>query len=77
GTQQALSLQAAGGGSLGALLLGHPGVAAAAGGTMAGSNLLAKKMTNPEFVKWLGQSTKLSPSVSASEVNALAQLMGR
>jgi hypothetical protein len=75
GTQQALSLQAAGGGSLAALLLGHPAVAAAVLGTMGGANLLSKKMADPEFVQWLGKPTELSGSVPASAVNVLTRLM--
>lgn len=75
GTQQALSLQAAGGGSLAALLLGHPAVAAAGLGTMGGANLLSKKMADPEFVQWLGKPTELSGSVPASAVNVLTRLM--
>jgi hypothetical protein len=77
GTQQAVSTQTMGLGSVAALLTGNPGFAAAAGGTMVGANLLAKKMNDPSFVKWLGKKTELSPSVTASEVNALAQLMNR
>jgi hypothetical protein len=77
GTQQAVSQQAASLGLGGALLTGQYGLAAAGAGGVVGANLLARRMNNPEFVKWLGKSTELSPSIAPAEVNALSRAMGR
>lgn len=77
GTQQAVSQQAAGYGILGAALTGNPGIAAAGAGGVVGANLLARRMNNPDFVKWLGQQTQLSPSIAPAEVNALYRAMNR
>ena len=43
--------------ALTSLMLGHPGVAAAVGGTAAGSKALALAMTNPKAVAWLAKQT--------------------
>jgi len=75
GTAQALSLRDAGLGTLGALLTGHPGVAAASAGVVGGSNLLAKKMTDPDFVKWLANRTEVSPTLPAVAGNALQRAL--
>lgn len=77
GTQPALSAQLAGGAIAGSVLSGNFGLAAGAAGTMGGANLLARRMNNPDFVKWLGQKNALSPSITASEVNALTQFRNR
>jgi len=77
GTQPALSAQLAGGAIAGAVLSWNLPLAAGAAGTMGGANLLARRMNNPEFVKWLGQKNELSPTITAAEVNALSQLRNR
>lgn len=43
--------------ALTSLMLGHPGVAGALGGTAVGTKLLASAMTNPKTVAWLAKQT--------------------
>lgn len=62
GTQAALTQQSAAITFIGALLTGHPQVAAAVGSGVAGSNLLARLMANPKFVSWLAQTTRAPTS---------------
>lgn len=57
GTGQAAALGTTLGGAGMALLTGHPGYAAALGGFAGVNNLAARGMTNPNFVRWLAQST--------------------
>jgi hypothetical protein len=73
GTAQALSLRDLGIGSAAALLTGNPLVAAGGFGAAGGANLLAKKMTDPKFVKWLGEETTISPALAPSAMNSLAR----
>lgn len=74
GTQQALSNQATTGGFVAALLLGHPMVAGGIAAGTGGANLTARLMTNPKFVSWLATSTKVSPALIPSQLNALAMM---
>lgn len=74
GTQQAVSSQMAGGGIFVALATGHPGVAAAIGGTALTANAASRLMTNPEFVKWLAKSTQ-SPAAAIASLQSVAQSM--
>lgn len=77
GTQPALSAQTTGiGGGL-ALLSGNVPVAAAAVGAPLAANYLAKKMTDPRAVNWLGKKTEFPVQpVTAAELNALARFRG-
>ncbi len=63
--------------SLTAALTGHVAAGAAglagAGASVAGANRMAALMTNPRFVKWLAQTTKVPQGARAAMVNNLAQ----
>jgi hypothetical protein len=58
----------------GALLAGHPGHLAAAGGAVMANNILARALTNPRVVHWLATSTKLPAGALPNAVTQLAQL---
>ena len=45
----------------------------AMGGLVGGANLSARLMTNPRFVKWLAQSTKIPAGSYTATVGRLAQ----
>lgn len=51
------------------------GLATIGGATLA-SNKTAKLMSNPEFIRWLGQSTKVSPRNIPGHVARLANISG-
>lgn len=57
---------------------GHPGLAAgaaaAAGGAYAGTNWLARKMTDPTFVGWLAMSTGLPLGAIPAQATMLRQI---
>lgn len=76
GTQQAVSTQVAGGGFLVALVTGHPEVAAAIGGTALSANVTARLMTNPKFVKWLGEATMVPTGAIGAQLATLAGISG-
>lgn len=75
GTGQAI---AAAGGAAGvgmALGTGHPGQAAMMLGGALGANLLSDRLlTNPQFVRWLTQTTTTSPARSPAAVGSLLNL---
>lgn len=58
-------------------ITGDAGTFAAVGSTIAGSNMLARLMTNPKFVRWLAVSTKIPASAYTSQINGLAQMADR
>lgn len=60
-----------GGAALGAATGNIPVVATAAGG-LAASNLTARLLTNPKFVQWLAQSTRVKPEQAAAHMKRLA-----
>jgi hypothetical protein len=67
------------GSTIGTLIAtGHPGLAAgataAAGGAYAGTNWLARKMTDPAFVGWLAMSTGLPLGAIPSQAAMLRQI---
>lgn len=72
GTQQAISNQVAGGGALIALLTGHPLMAAGIAGATGGSNLTARLMTNPKFVKWLATTSAKPAEAIPAQLNVLS-----
>jgi hypothetical protein len=74
GTAQVLSTQNALVGILGAALTGNYMVAVGGAGLVGGANLLSKKMTDPAFVRWLGQQTTVSPSLPAATTNAMMRM---
>lgn len=74
GTQAAVSAQTAGLAALTGVLTGNLPVAAAAVGTPIAANYLAKKMTNPDAVRWLGRRTEVPVgAITAAELNALGR----
>ena len=56
------------------LFSGNPAFAAGVGGTIAGSNIAARVLTNPGFVKWLAQTTKVPPAALPSQLAILASM---
>lgn len=74
GTQQAMSNQAVGVGLATATALGHPATAALILGGIGSANLSAKALTNPKVVRWLAQTTKLSPSAVPAQLNLLSKI---
>jgi hypothetical protein len=75
GTQQATAAHATGVAGITALLMGQPGVAAGLAAVPVSANLLARRMTNPNFARWLGNRTEVSPGLAPAEVNALMQYL--
>lgn len=73
GTQQALSLKETIGGSLVALLMGQPGVAAAGIAEPAIAYGAAKWMTNPNIVKWMAQNSRRPAETLPVLLNTLSQ----
>jgi len=77
GTQAAVSAQSMGLGGAVALMTGNLPVAAIAAGTPLAANSLARRMTNPDAVKWLGRKTELGgDAITAAELNSLARFRG-
>lgn len=56
----------------GAIGTGQAGVAAGIGAGIGSANLTARLMTNPQFVKWLAQTTKAPAGAYTAAVNSLA-----
>lgn len=56
------------------VLTGRLDVAAGIAAGAAASNLSARLMTNPRFVRWLAVSTKMPKSALTSQINGLAQV---
>jgi hypothetical protein len=73
GTAQAAANYTAGGGLALSLLTGNLGAAAAIAAGVGATNAGARLMTNPNFVKWVGQTTRLSPGALPAQLNLLAQ----
>lgn len=73
GTAQATAQVSAATAFVGSLALGRIDAAAAVAGGVAGANLSARLMTNPRFVKWLAQSTKVPQGGYAAMVSRLTQ----
>lgn len=73
GTAQATAQVSAATAFVGSLVLGRLDAAATVAGGVVGANLSARLMTNPNFVKWLAQSTRVPAGGYASMVNRLAQ----
>lgn len=59
GTAPLLANASTAGGAVTALLLGHPGVAAAAGATVGGNYLTQRMMMNPKVVDWMAKGTSV------------------
>lgn len=54
------------------LATGNVGVAGSIASGVAGANLMARLMTNPQFVQWLAKTTKASPNAMPSLITQLA-----
>jgi hypothetical protein len=77
GTAAATNLQLTVGGSVIAAFMGEFGAASAMLGSVAASNLASRLLTNPRFVGWLANSTKLPPSAFSAQVGVLASIANR
>ena len=73
GTQQAITLQTAAGGSAFMAFMGQPKVAAAILGTTGASNLTARLMTNPKFVRFLAQRESMPAGALPAALSTLAR----
>ncbi len=73
GTAPALTLQHTGLGAVLLALTGHPGSAAAVGGTLALANLAARRMTDPQFVRWLARTQRMPVEQIPAQLNNLAR----
>jgi hypothetical protein len=74
GTAQAAGQAATIGGLAASVVTGNFAAAAAILGGMGAANLSARLMTNPRFVRWLAQTTKVPAGATGSAVTSLAQL---
>jgi hypothetical protein len=77
GTGQATTQAATVAAVVTAAITGDVGTISAVGSTIAGSNMLARLMTNPKFVRWLAVSTRLPASAFTAQLNGLAQMAQR
>ncbi len=57
-----------------AIMSGSPGVVGGLLATGAGSNLVARLMTNPHWVRWLAKSTELPVGVLPAQINVLKRI---
>jgi hypothetical protein len=73
GTAQATTQAATAGAFAMALLTGRVGTAAMIAGGVGAGNVVARAMTNPKFVRWLAQATKVPRGAYGAKVNQLAQ----
>ena len=73
GTAPALSNQLSRWTMAGAIITGHPGLAAGFGALLAGTNLTARLLTNPDFVRWLAKTTTTPPAMIPAQINMLSQ----
>ena len=80
GTEAAVTTRLGISGVILSTLMGHPGVATAIGGGMVAANVGSRKlMTNPDFVRWLAQTTKMpsgSLQGSIASLEALSRKQG-
>lgn len=75
GTEAAVTTRLGLSGIILSTLLGHPGTAAAIGGGMGAANVGARQlMTNPEFVRWLAQTTKMPGGSLQGSIASLESL---
>lgn len=74
GTQPAVTAQTAVTGGAVALATGHIGTLAGIVAGVVGSNLMARGMTNRNFVNWLAKSTSVPPGAYPAAINQLAQI---
>jgi hypothetical protein len=75
GTEAALTSKLGVAGVIGGLLFGHPAASGALAGGMVASNQAAKHlMTNPDFVKWLAQTTEMPAGSLPAQVDSLVAL---
>lgn len=77
GTSDATAQVAAAGSALTSLLMGNMGGLAAVGGAVGGSNLIARGMTNPTFVKWLAKQSALPAGALKGQVGVLASMANK
>jgi hypothetical protein len=73
GTAPALSSQLTRFTMAGALLTGHPYIAATVFGMLTGANWSARLLTKPEFVRWLANTTKTPRSTAPAMLNAITR----
>lgn len=74
GTSQATAQAATAATFVVSVLSGNVGTAGAVAGGVAGANLSARLMTNPRFVRWLAQTTKIPAGATGSAINSLANI---
>lgn len=74
GTSQATAQAATAATFVVSVLSGNVGTAGAVAAGVGGANLSARLMTNPRFVRWLAQTTRMPVGASASAVNSLANI---
>jgi hypothetical protein len=74
GTSQATTQAATAATFVVSVLSGNVGTAGAVAGGVAGANLSARLMTNPRFVRWLAQTTKVPVGATGSVINSLGRL---
>lgn len=77
GTAQAAANQFTAGAAVISLITGNLGTAAAIGGAVAGSNVLARVMTSPITVKWLAKATSVPVEQLPAQLNNLSQQIFR
>lgn len=77
GTAQTLANIGTGTALGGSIATGNIGAAAMIVGAMTTANLTARVMTNQNFVRWLAQTTKVSPSALPAQINTLAQIAAK
>lgn len=74
GTQASLALQAGTGGAVVAAATGNFQLLGAIAAAAGSANLTAKLMTNPRFVSWLAQTTKMPQGALAAQINVLGNI---
>jgi hypothetical protein len=74
GTAQATGQAATVGALAASIVTGNFGAAGAILGGVGAANLSARLLTNPRFVRWLAQTTKVPAGATGSAVNSLASL---
>jgi hypothetical protein len=77
GTSDATAQIAAAGSALTALLTGNTAALGALGATVGGSNLMARGMTSPTFVRWLAQQSNKPAGALRGQVGVLATMADR
>lgn len=77
GTSDATIQAATVGSAVTSLLMGSPGGAAGVGGIVGASNLGARLMTNPTFVRWLGRNTNRPIGALNAQIGVLSNMAAK